>query len=298
MGGLFAVLLVLYLATSLNPPERTTGAEPFFKTPPNITRLEISKPDGSRIIIQELNGLWDIIQPIQYPASLGMVQAMILSLRDAVVDDILTDDPKRFSEFGLEDNMGTVLNVYNEDELVLDVVIGKHATHMGHTYVRESGFNEVMLWRGLYSQISMRTPDDWRDTTIFTYNPEDVVSISTVKAGSSRTLVNEGTAWDYTEDGETINAVPAKAFAMAQWFSSLMCDGFPNDADLARVAQAPPVATTSFRVRNGDVNEIEIWAPGETDGGRYLARDVNTGEIYRFYQYNGERLMLERIYFE
>ena len=45
MGGIFVVLLVIYLVTSLNPPERTRGAEPLFDTPPDMTRLEMTKPD-------------------------------------------------------------------------------------------------------------------------------------------------------------------------------------------------------------------------------------------------------------
>ena len=294
MGGIFVVLLVVYLATSLNPPERTRGAQPFFDNPPNMTRLEVIKPDGSRIVIEEQNGLWNITEPIEYPASLPMVHAMITTLREAVIDDIVSDNLDRFPEFGIGDDIGTVLNVYNGDELVLDVVVGKHATHMGHTYVRRSGSDEVMLWRGLYSEISMRGVDDWRDRTIFSYNPEDIMSITTVQDGVSRTLAYEDTTWVFTEDGETIMAERYKAYAIAQRFATLLCDGFPNGADSTRVAQAAPDATTSFRVRNGDVIEIEIWVPGENDGGRHLIRDVAKDRIFRFSRYGGDRLVLNR----
>ena len=67
MGGIFVVLLVVYLATSLNPPERTRGAQPFFDIPPEISRLEVIKFDGTRIVIEERNSLWNITEPIEYP---------------------------------------------------------------------------------------------------------------------------------------------------------------------------------------------------------------------------------------
>ncbi len=54
LGGVFLVLVAIFLLTSFHPKEITKGAESLFKgKPPVIDSIEITKPKGDHIVLKK-----------------------------------------------------------------------------------------------------------------------------------------------------------------------------------------------------------------------------------------------------
>ena len=65
LGGVFIVLVVIFLATSINPPEKSEGAQPLFEGErPDIDKLEMSSKNHGTIVVEEQNGVWNITSPV------------------------------------------------------------------------------------------------------------------------------------------------------------------------------------------------------------------------------------------
>ncbi len=294
MGIVLVLLVIVWASTSLHPPERTTGSSPLFKTAPEFTRFEFVHPDSTIIELQKIGDEWRLTKPVEYKAFDIVMQYLLQDLGAMMVDGIVTNRPESFPEFGVTEELGTKFRAWAGDKQVLDVIVGKNATHMDHTYVREAGKNDIVFWRGLFSEYSTRQPNDWRDKIIFDYNPEDIITVSTVEGGLTHTLARKDTSWVYTENGKDVGADQSKADTIVQLLAALRGDAFAEPNEFAR-ADGQPDVVTSFTIRNGDTNSLSIWTPGATDNGRYLVRTNKTGDVlFRFYQYRGEKLVLNR----
>ncbi len=291
MGGIFLLLVVVFLMTSLNPRERSKGAEPLFEgEKPDITKLEIVKPDGSQIVVEEVDNIWKITEPMEYKASEEAVRQTNNTLLNMVVDGIISERTDARDRYEVSDSLGTRLMVYSAGEKVLDAIIGKNTVDLNHTYARMTGSDQISLWRGLLTSHVGRSVDEWRDKTIYSFNPDDILEVEAVTPDTTKVLAIQDSTWTLTMNG---TEKPVDQNAVSDYISllaSLRCDAFADEKDIPRVAGNDPDTRVSFRVRNGDVHTFDLWTPGESDSGRYLIRKENGDEVFRFYRYRGERL--------
>lgn len=291
LGGIFLVLVILFLATSINPPERTKGATPLFKgEKPEIDKLEIVSPTNGRIVVEKQDGIWNITEPVNYRASDASVGVTINTLRDLVVDGVVSSRAESQDQFEVTDDKGAKLKVYSGGNLVLDAIVGKQAIDMSHTYARLAGNNDIYLWRGMVKSQVDRDPNDWRDKTIYGFNDSDIMSITSISGGTTKTLTLDNNLWVYKENGAEKPVEQQNVKDLVKLIATLQCDAFADERDIPRVASNDPDTRVTFTVRNGDSHAFDIWTPGEQDAGRYLVRKENGDEVFRFYRYRGEQL--------
>ncbi|MCD6307955.1 MAG: DUF4340 domain-containing protein, partial [Candidatus Latescibacteria bacterium] len=294
MGGIFLLLVVIFFVTTMNPRERSKGAEPLFAgDKPDITRLEFESVKNGRLVIEERNGVWSISEPIEYKASEEAVQQTLTALKNVLIDGVISRRVEVRDKYDVSDSLGTHLKAFAADKLVLDVIVGKNTVDLNHTYARLADSDDITLWRGLLTSHVNRSVDDWRDKTVYSFNPDDILEIRSVTADTTKVLALQDTLWVYTENGTEKPIDQKSAGDLVSLIASLRCDAFADENDIPRVAENEADTGVSFKVRNGDVHSFDVWSPGEKDSGRYLIRKKDGSEVFRFYRYRGSQLVID-----
>lgn len=294
LGGIFLVLVVIFLVTSINPPEKTKGAEPLFPgEKPDIDKLELYSPVKGRIVVEKQNGIWNITQPIAYKASEAAVEATVNALINTLVDGVVSSRADSQAKFEVGDSTGTSLKAYSKDALVLDAIIGKQSIDLNHTYTRLAGKNDIFLWRGMIKSHVDRDANDWRDRSIYSFNADDIVTVKSVSGKLTKELAIADSLWTYKENGVGKPVAQKNVKDLVALIAGMQCDAFADEKDIPRVAEKQPDTRVTFTVRNGDTHVFDVWSPGEQDAGRYLVRKENGDEVFRFYRYRGAQLVID-----
>lgn len=294
LGGVFLLLVVIFIVTSINPPERSKGAAPLFKgEKPEIDKIELTSSRHGTIVIEEQNGIWNITAPFKYRASESAVEQSINTMLNIVVDGTVSDRVESQEQYEVNEETGTVLKAYSGGNLVLDAIVGKHSIDLTHTYARLNGTNDIVLWRGVLSQHVTRGADEWRDMSIYSFNPDDIVALRSVEGKNTGELALADSIWAYKENGEEKPVEQDKVKNLVSLIAALRCDAFADEKDIPRVAEKKPDTRISFTVRNGDTHEFDVWTPGDDDAGRYLVRLKDGDEVFRFYRYRGSQLIID-----
>ena len=294
LGGIFIILVVLFLVTSINPPEKSKGAAPLFEgEKPVIDKLEMTNKNQGRIVIEKQDGIWNIIEPIKYKASESTVEQSITTLLGTVVDGVISSRTESQEQFEVSDSTGTALKVYSGGEIVLDAIVGKNSIDLNHTYARMKDSDDIVIWRGMMTAHVSRPPDEWRDKGIYSFNPDDIVALKAVDGNNTREITLADSLWVYSENGAEKPVDQDSVKELVSLLSSLQCDAFADEKDIPRVAGKEADTAISFTVRNGDTHSFDLWTPGDADAGRYLIRKENGNEVFRFYRYRGAQLIID-----
>ncbi len=293
LGGAFLLLLVIFFVTSFHPREKTRGAEPLFKgEKPAIDKIEVINPRGESVTLEKQNDVWNITKPIVYKASAQVIDEVLNGLQEVMVDGVVTSDVSQQKAFGVVDSTAANIRMYSKGKTVLDVLIGRFTPDLSHTYMRDRGSKDITMWRGIFPRMINRELDNWRDRAIFSFNPEDVVSLKAVSGKTTRQLTLTDSTWTFTENGKVLPIEQPMAKQMAGMIGNLSCDAFASEDDIPRAASTAPDTQVSFTVRNGDTHSFELWSPGPQDNGRYLVRTPGMQMLFRFMDFRGSFLAL------
>lgn len=292
LGGVFLALVALYFATSFRPKEVTQGATPVFKDGvPNIDKIEVVNPKGENVTLEKQNEVWNITSPFTYKADPEVIKQVMETLRDTLVDEIVSSSEDRQAHFGVVDSTAIGLKISGGGKVVLDALIGRFTPDLSHTYVRMRDSKDIALWRGVMSRIFNRNLDNWRDRTIFSFNPEDITSIKVSDGRVTNQLSVSDTTWVFTENGKEMPIDQTRAKQIVGLIATLTSDSFGSDEDIPRAGSTQPDTKVSFTVRNGDTHSFDLWSPrSEEDKGRYLVRTEKGDILFRFYELRGSNL--------
>lgn len=295
LGVIFLVLVGIYFMVSYRPREISEGARPLFEEAlPEIDKVEFTSASKGRIVLEKQNGEWFVTEPLEYKAFDRDVEMMLDQLADIKIEGIISTRKEARNEYSVGDSTGTLFTAYSGGQPVIEAIVGKHAMHVGHTYARMKGSDEIMMWRGMFSQEVIRGADDWRDKRVYSYNAQDITSVKIEQDGLVRELALEDTIWVYTENGEEKPVDTQNVLRSLGVMANLICDDFGDENDIPRAAAREPDIRVTFKVRNGDVNVYDVWSPQEDENTtRYLMRKENGEFLYRFYQSRGRFITLD-----
>ncbi len=293
LAAIFLVLGIVYFATSYRPPEVTKGAALLFEGQnPDIDRIEMDIPGGINIILSRKDGLWNMEKPFEFKADDRYVNNLVTEIQDVYIDGVISNRVERQKEFVVDDTTGVKLRVYSAGKLLYDGVIGRQSSEIGHFYARKAGSKDIEIWRGMLSQEVRRSPNEWRDRTIYRFNVDDIVSISMVEGKITRTLKFENAVWAYSDGGTAKPVDNTKVRNIVGLISNLSGEDFADESDIEEVVKRNFDTTVTFTVRNGDSLTYHVWKPTETYP-RWLFRKEGGDMLYRFYDDYGSLLPIE-----
>ena len=294
MGGVFILLVIVFMLTNLNRREVSQGAVPLFPEGlnPDIDRIEFTSTTRGNIVLQRQDGVWNLTKPVMYRVDENIIYSMLQELHEMQVDGVVTDDEGKRNDFEADDASGTEMKVYDGEDLLLDVVVGRHSIDMAHTYVWDRKDGDITLWRGLFTSYSSTDIDGWRDKTVYSFNPGDIIKVEVTDSAGTRVLNHPDTTWTFTDNGASLPVNDTKVSQYLAFLAGLRSDGFADEAGMGRVIGSDPNLRVTFTVRTGDIQSFDVWTPVE-GGSTYYMRKENGDIVFRFNQYLGSMLMMK-----
>jgi hypothetical protein len=169
------VALCLYLV--FYKRDRTQYELPVLQDVPaaEITKIEISKPDGTTIALEKMDDRW-LIAPESYPAEAGKMSVMVESIGNLTLTALVSES-RSYERYGLSEEEKIGVKAWAGEGLKRDFEVGKAASSFQHTFVKMAGdprvFHARENLRGRFDQ----TADGLRDKTVLKLEPSEVQSI-------------------------------------------------------------------------------------------------------------------------
>lgn len=210
--------------------------------PQRATRMRIEKPGEEPVELVRSAGSWKLDEPLKYRANDQIVSSVLKTLESLELEDVVSTNPEKRGTFQV-DSTGTRVEVWESDESVLSIVVGKSSPDWSHTYVRPTDQDKVYRAVGVLTYNFNKRVDDWRDKTILSI---DQPSISRVKL-------------EYPK--EKMDVVLSRADTL--WTFAVR-GGDPEVADSLTVAQllrnTSKLSTVSFASEE-DVKDLDFSTP-------------------------------------
>ncbi len=156
-----------------------------------------------------------LVKPINYPADSGFVSQMVNQLQHAELGEVISEREGRYKEFQVSDRD---IKVTLKLKRPISFYIGKYAGDYQHAYLRFAGDKKIYLVRGISKFTFDRSPDDWRDKLIVSFDKEKVKKL--VIRGKE--IIKKDTLW-YCE-GKKLDK--KEIAAVLGLFSNLHASGF------------------------------------------------------------------------
>ena len=177
----YIILAVLIVALSLylvfHKRDRTLYELPVLQEVPvaEITKIEISKPDGTTIALEKTDDRW-LIAPEAYPAEAGKMSVVLESLGNLTLTALVSES-KSYERYGLSKEEKIGVKAWAGEGLKRDFEVGKAASSFQHTFVKIAGDPRVFHARENLKSRFDQTVDGLRDKTVFRLEPPEIQSI-------------------------------------------------------------------------------------------------------------------------
>lgn len=259
----------------------------------NVSSIEVyaKVANHERIKLFKENELWKVESGGKtYNADADAGQRLVSALNNMKAKSIATASKERWEQFEVTDSLGTRVKLFNGNELLADVYVGKFSFSQPRnmtSYVRLAGHKEVYGVDGSLGMSFNRKVDAFRDRTLLDANNTDWKKLEfTYPADSSFILEKVGEHW-------MIGETEADSAQVAQYFNKI--DRL-SDSNFAE--EKPSIAPT-HRLRivgNNGVPDVEITAWRVDDENFVLESSQNPGTYFNS-KSRFERLFVSRAEF-
>jgi uncharacterized protein DUF4340 len=202
------------------------------------------------------------------------VGQLFLAFHDTATPDLAAVSRSSFELMGVDSSNGYWLEVWSGGRSTLRLIIGKQAMEPASGYLRRTGSDSILLWRGNLIDLTRRPVNQWRDKRIAAVAPESVLAIN-VTARRPYALRRSGTAWRFAGGGAADSGKVAGMLALYRDFGA---SGFgtPAQADSGKKAAARRSVTL---VGVGGAKLLEVAFDSSTTG--VWARRSGDDNVYR-----------------
>jgi len=251
--------------------------------PDDVDSVTIFTPVDTTILFLD-NGKWYFADDIPRLAEEPAVNNVLTKSAEIKIGDVHSENPERQDEFLVSDTLGVLVSYYSEGELLNSVIIGKPSQDYRHSYIRLRGENAVYKARDVLSFTFVRQRNQWLDRTIFTLNPDSIISMefSAPDQGFAADLIDSVWFVRKLSSKETLPADSAKVRVALSLVSNMRANDFINATDSGKI-DFSDIALT-FKVRLMDNSEYVLeFSKVESDAQRHYCRQPDLGDIYVIY---------------
>jgi hypothetical protein len=252
----------------------------------SVTRLRISKGDGSHATLQRDGTRW-IVTEREYPADTGQVRKLLLDLANLKSDEQKTSDRALYSKLGVEDPTGvsatsTGLDIDLQGK-TQRLIVGKTSGTQS-VYVRVAGEARSLL---ASPQVSADAdPRHWLDRSLLDISPDQVTAIDIKVQGTPDYGIKRaaaGAAADFVvtpiPKGRKL-ADPSAPASQAAALAGLQFDDVRKGSTVAATAQAgfqtrDRLSLNIAGIKDGQLRYITVAVSATAPAAQGRARDLN-----------------------
>lgn len=172
LAGVVVVLGALYLivkSSSIPVAKETTLAKVDTAAVTVITTVS----NGDTVQMERTDKGWMLTKPIDWPVNESYLKQAMRQVADMYVETEVTSNPKRQTEFGVDDK-GVQLSLVAGKKTV-NLVLGNPVPSSGNSYARIADDSTIYQVRGNPKATFSRTADSWRDRNIVTIPADQII---------------------------------------------------------------------------------------------------------------------------
>ncbi|MCP4704603.1 MAG: DUF4340 domain-containing protein [candidate division Zixibacteria bacterium] len=245
--------------------------------------LELDAADINRIIIVSQGDtlkffnedpIWLMENdPTPKRADMMVMNNVIGAAISLTVGNVISDNPEQQNLFSVDSSGGVLVGLYNNDELLNSVIIGKLTSDNAHTYIRIPGSDEVYTSAKVLTYTFNRERNQWLDKTIFVMRPELIQSVELKQQYSSTKLISSEDGWYVSKSPYTdqIQADSTKVLGFLRRLCFLRGNDFANVSDKGNINFEKPSLIIDIEIPEG-TQRIEFSEIIDKDLGRYYCR--------------------------
>lgn len=213
--GVVALLLAVAWGFYLHS-QVPQSAMPFAKSADQAVVLSLQqgdataqlKKEGSNWRVGEANGR-------SYPADQERVKALLSSLKEFRVEDMISDRADRAMEFHVTQASGTwVRFLAASNQVLAEGMFGQQAPDDQHVYFKYMDSPRIYLARGvIVSDFGAALVREWRSRTLFELPEASVTAVTVQGKGFKTALLRSSDTW--TMNGKRIESGPANSLVGA-----------------------------------------------------------------------------------
>ncbi|MDI6792555.1 MAG: DUF4340 domain-containing protein [bacterium] len=279
--ALFILLLaVFYLETLKEKKGSREELGPILEIEKDqITGVEITR-DKEKVVLAKQEGEWRISDPVKYRANQAYVEDLFGNIFSLEREALISESPEKQALFEV-DTAGIIVKVSGGDKSLSSFIIGKQSPDYTHTYLRPTDSNGIYLVKGVARWHYTRRAKDWRDKTIFDFDPAAVKEIALSETDSVTKLWKKREIWKMESKGEESLADTKAITQLLSAASSLQTNDFKDTAPGRNFSQ--PDFRLKIGFDSGETTGLSLLAENEQKN-RYLARKDGEETIFMVYK--------------
>lgn len=221
---IFIALLGIYGISQMSggKKQRSFNTELVNLDTASITRIVVypKADDFAEVTLTRESGGWIATKgDITTPAMQNNINSVLTQLDSIGVKRIAAKKPEKWTEYEVNENEGTRLQVYSDGELLKDFIIGRFAfnqqTRQATSFVRLTGEEEVFAVDGFLSMSLGQGFDSYRNKEVLKLNKDDVVGLQyqisdylfNINKSSDGWMMNEDTPVDSTKMDDLVSGL-------------------------------------------------------------------------------------------
>lgn len=301
----FVILAVISLVVSLPGNKKKTGNfESILSNveSSDIKRIEILAPGQTAFSLHKSGAdSWELkVGNETYPAEPGAVNSLLSQATKIKVKQVASKSKDQWENYHVNDSLGTILRLYNEDELVSALVAGRVTFAQPRSpyqqqpdifsFVRPVEENIVYSTETMLSMTLDRGPETFRNPSIIKTTINNLRNISfRYPADSSYILTKADSLW-LTPDA------PADSATVAGFLNNFRNFSSRNFAGSSSLPVNPALFELILEGDNMEVISVKAW-PGSSENEYLVISTQNEGSIFKLTQSQFDRIFKGKGYF-
>ena len=235
-----------------------------------VSKVEITSDEGFVMLAETETG-WTVLLPNgnEKGAKKSSVVSLLNTLNSITPGRLAAKNPDRWSDYAV-DSTGTRVKVYERNDIVTDIVIGRfgmEGQQRFYSFVRLFEDDEVYVADGFMGMSIGKDADAYRENSILKLQKDSLTSITFDYPDSAFTLT-KGERW-YLKDQEADSA------SMIKYLNGLRSISSSNFYDQEVPSELSHTITFSF------VNQTEVRIEGYTiEEGLVIKSSENSDEFF------------------
>ncbi|MDI6785658.1 MAG: DUF4340 domain-containing protein [bacterium] len=278
----FLILTIIITEKSFNNKKKDLFLFPKLNLQ-DISKITIINKDNNKVIMEKKTGKWLVVSSLNYAGDKSKIEDMLKKVKKFSMKNKVSVNPAKKSFYGFDKDYLTV-NIYNvKDKELASFFIGKNGPDFYSTYIQKKGSSEVILINEYLKSIFDKESIDWRNHTIFNFNPQEVKEITMNKEGKEIVI-----SLNKDEEFEIIK--PERSPAKNEIIRSILDDlsnfnanSFYLEKDLKVCNLEKPLSFIRLVFKNGLEKELLIGA--ENKNNQYYVKKKDDPTVFLVSKY-------------
>jgi Domain of unknown function (DUF4340) len=288
--AVFAVLIAIYLLFFRTGEKISTDkidAKLFVADSSKIDKIELSRHDVN-IVFEKVNGIWNVTQPINYPADTNSINQMLKDLKNFKIESVTSENPERVNTY-LDSVYNAKITTYQEGKPLGTFILGKMQAG-DNSYIKKPDENRILLASGLLATNFTKQLRDYRNKHVVSVNAFSVNKIEFKSTDSNNVnftaLKDSANVWRV--EGDSVSSSAMDGFM--SMFANLNAEDFK---DTTMTTFPVPAYSLAFSGPNYQMN-LNLYKDPGIDPPAYICQVSGVNQLFKFFSAMASQIMKKR----